>query len=93
MKRPLTNEDLIKNLMNFSPYGGLCQAFIMQGIRYYCQEVIAEKENMIKAEEEMMIEGKIPILSQKTWLAIAEDIVERMDIFYDEKSIKKLKYE
>jgi hypothetical protein len=65
----------------------------MQGIRYYCQEVIAEKENMIKAEEEMMIEGKIPILSQKTWLAIAEDIVERMDIFYDEKSVNKLKYE
>jgi hypothetical protein len=93
MKRPLTNEDLFKNLLNFSPYGGLCQSFIVQGLRYYCQEVIAEKENLIKSEEDMMIEGKIPILSNKTWVAIAEDIAERMDMFYDEKSIKKLKYE
>jgi len=55
MKRPLTNEDLFKNLLNFSPYGGLCQSFIVQGLRYYCQEVIAEKENLIKSEEDMMI--------------------------------------
>jgi len=48
---------------------------------------------MVDYVEDMMIEGKIPILSNKTWVAIAEDIAERMDMFYDDKSIKKLKYE
>lgn len=92
MAKRLTNEDLIKNLMNFSPYGGLCQSFIMQGIREYAQHVIDNSDEIIKNEEQMMADGKIPIMSQKTWVGIAKDIVERIDYFYDPKNNNKLKY-
>lgn len=92
MKKQLTNEDLIKNLMNYSPYGGLCQSFIMQGLREYAQYVIDNSEEILKNEEELATQGKMPLVSQKTWVGIAEDIAERIDMFYDEKSINKLKY-
>ena len=88
MKRPLTNEDLMKNLMNFSPYGGLCQAFIMQGLESFCDHVIANKEDMIKNEEEMMLEGKIPMVSIKGWVGTAEDIKARIRYFYDQGKLK-----
>jgi hypothetical protein len=92
MKKQLTNEDLIKNLMNYSPYGGLCQSFIMQGLREYAQYVIDNSEEILKNEEELATQGKMPIVSQKAWVGIAEDIAERIDMFYDPKSINKLKY-
>lgn len=92
MAKQLTNEDLIKNLMNYSPYGGLCQSFIMQGLREYAQYVIDNSKEILKNEEELAIQGKMPIVSQKAWVGIAEDIVERIDMFYDPKSINKLKY-
>jgi hypothetical protein len=88
MKRPLTNEDLMKNLMNFSPYGGLCQAFIMQGLETFCDHVISNKEKMIKDEEEMMLQGKIPMVSIQGWVGTAEDIKERIRFFYDEGKLK-----
>lgn len=92
MSNNLTNEDLFKNLLNFSPYGGLCQAFMVQGLQYYCQEVIERKEQMIKEEEQLMIDGKIPVMSMKTWVGIAEDISERIDMFFDDNNVNKLKY-
>jgi hypothetical protein len=88
MSKQLTNEDLIKNLMNYSPYGGLCQAFIMQGLETFCDEVISRKEEMIKEEEEMMLENRIPIVSVKGWVGIAEDIKERIRFFYDQGKLK-----
>ena len=88
MKKQLTNEDLMKNLMNYSPYGALCQAFIMQGLETFCDHVISEKEKMIKDEEEMMLQNRIPIVSVKGWVGIAEDIKERIRFFYDEGKLK-----
>ena len=88
MKRPLTNEDLIKNLMNFSPYGLLCQSFIMQGLETFCDHVISNKEKMIKDEEQMMIEGKIPMVSIKGWVGTAEDIKQRIRMFYEDGKLK-----
>jgi len=92
MRKQLTNEDLMVNLLNYSPYGGLCQAFIMQGLREYAQYVIDNSEEILKNEEELAVKGKIPILSQKAWVGIAKDIAERIDMFYDDKSVNKLKY-
>lgn len=92
MSKRLTNEDLIKNLMNFSPYGGLCQSFIMQGIEEYCKYVIENSKEIIKNEEELMLQGKMPIMSQKIWIGIAEDVLDRINMFYDPKTNNKLKY-
>jgi hypothetical protein len=88
MSKQLTNEDLIKNLMNFSPYGVLCQAFIMQGLESFCDNVIANKEKMIKNEEQMMIDGQIPYVSIQGWVGTAEDIKQRIRFFYDQGKLK-----
>lgn len=92
MSKRLTNEDLIKNLMNFSPYGVLSQMFIMQAIREYAREVIDNADEIIKNEEQMIADGKIPMFSQKAWVDVANDIAERIDYFYDPKNNNKLKY-
>jgi hypothetical protein len=88
MRKQLTNEDLMVNLLNFSPYGGLCQSFIMQGLETFCDHVIANKEEMIKNEEQMMIDGQIPYVSMKGWVGTAEDIKARIRMFYDEGKLK-----
>lgn len=82
MRNLKTNEDLIKDLMNFSPYGGLCQAFIMQGIQAYCQDVINQKDEMLEHEEQMKIEGRMPIVSTTAWIGVAEDVNKRIEEFY-----------
>ena len=92
MAKRLTNEDLIKNLMNFSPYGVLGQMFIMQAIREYAREVIDNSDEIIKNEEQMIADGKIPMFSQKGWVGVANDIAERMDYFFDPANNNKLKY-
>lgn len=92
MAKRLTNEDLIKNLMNFSPYGVLGQMFIMQAIREYAKEVIDNGDELINNEEKMMTEGKIPVMSHKAWVGVANDVAERMDYFFDPKNNNKLKY-
>jgi hypothetical protein len=77
------NEELIIDLMNFSPYGALCQAFIMQGLQEYCKQVIEDKEELLEDEKKLETEGKRPIVSTQAWIGIAEDITKRMDAFYE----------
>ena len=73
-----TNEEFVNDLMNFSPYGALCQPFITQAIEYYCDEVIKDKENLLAQEETDELEGKIRLISTKAWVGIAEDIKSKM---------------
>lgn len=70
-KKVETNLDLVKDLMHYSPYGALCQAFIIEGIYKYCDTVI--KENPLTENS---------FVDHKAWLGIANDIKTRMDSFY-----------
>lgn len=83
MKNLKTNEDLVSDLMNFSPHGALCQAFITQAIEYYCDKVIENKEESLKEEAENEANGKLSIVSQKSWIGIAEDTKKRIREFYN----------
>jgi hypothetical protein len=74
MSKITTNEDLIKDLMNYSPYGALCQAFIMQALRDYAQHVIDNSEELLKNDNSMV--------SNKAWVGTAKDIADRMDKFF-----------
>ena len=78
-----TNEDLVRDLMNYSPYGALCQPFIIQAIREYAKEVVDDEENLLKKEKEDEANGMISIISTGSWIGIAKDIIERMDKFYE----------
>ena len=78
----------MRDLMNYSPYGALCQAFIMQGLSYFCAEVIEKKDQMIAEQEENEKQGRIGLISARAWVGIAEDITERMEYFYQNNRIK-----
>lgn len=69
-----TNETFIGELMMFSPYGGLCQVFIIEAIRHYSEQVASQPE---PTED-----GK-SFISQKAWHGIAVDIQKRMKENYE----------
>jgi hypothetical protein len=71
-KKLKTNEDLVVDLMNFSPRGALCQAFIVQAIQEYC-------ESVIKAGAEACDSGMI---NGQAWVDIAQDTKQRIEEFY-----------
>lgn len=74
-----TNEDLVVDLMNYSPYGALGQAFIIQAIEAYANRIIKDKE-------ELLANDGNSIISNNAWIGIAEDVKRRMDEFYNRKS-------
>lgn len=82
MAKLKNNNDLVKDLMNFSPYGALCQIFIIEAISRYCEEV---KAHEIEEDEE----GRIPFISPEAWKGVAEDISKRMEDFYNEQNKKR----
>jgi len=83
MAKLKTNEDLIRDLMNISPYGAICQAFIMQSLQEKCKEIISNKEETLKEEAISIAAGKRPMVTDATWIGIAENIQDRMDAFYN----------
>jgi len=72
MKQKPTNEEFVVELMNYSPYGGLVQAFIICGIESYCNDVI-------KNAEHIPISG---LVSREVWIGIAKDIKAKLDMNY-----------
>lgn len=67
-----TNEDLVIDLMNYSPRGALSQAFIMHAIQKYAADVI-------EAGAEAM---SSPMLNGQAWVDVAVDVKARCDKFY-----------
>jgi len=84
-KEDWTNEDFMNDLMNISPYGILCQAFIIQAIEHYCDKMIADKERILAEDKENQDNGKISIVSHEAWIGIAEDIKTRIVDMYHNK--------
>ncbi len=72
MNKLETNEDLFIDLLNYSPYGGLCQAFIKVALEEYCKQILSAKEEWPDNS----------FINQETWKGIALDIQERMTKFY-----------
>ena len=72
----MTNEDLILEVMNYSKYGALSQAFVMQALEAQCDAVIEQKEELIKEQEESIKNGKIPFVNIHSWIGVAEETKE-----------------
>ena len=89
-KADWSNEEFMHDIMNYSPYGALCQPFIIQAIEEYCKIIIAEKDEILKAAEKKRKEnrkkGKISIVNQEAWVGIAEDIHARIQEKYHTKT-------
>jgi len=71
-KKLKTNEDLVLNLMQFSPRGALCQAFVITAIQKYAQQCVA-------AGAEKFDSG---LMNGQAWIDIAVDVDKRIEAFY-----------
>jgi hypothetical protein len=70
----LTNEEFMSELMNFSPFGGVVQAFVVEAMAYYCEEVI---------NQEGVVEDPKALISISTWRAVAKDVLGKINAKYD----------
>lgn len=72
MAKRKTNVQVVKQMMEFSPYGAMAQVFIMQAIEKYADSCIA-------AKPEEMTTG---FMDGKTWQDIAIDIKRQIAEHY-----------
>lgn len=84
MSKITNNEELVIDLMNFSPYGALSQVFVMEAIQRYANEVIEQEEKILKDKAKEESEGKISFVDMGSWLGVAKNIKERTDKFYNQ---------
>lgn len=76
MSKLNSNEDLVHDLLNYSPYGALGQMFVMECIRKHAEKVAHCK--MPPSEPDAMF-------SNETWQAVAKNVHERCEAFYNRK--------
>ena len=67
-----TNVEFVTELMEYSPYGGLAQIFIIDAITKYANLVAEAKE----------AEVDHPMISGHAWIGCARDIKARLDAMY-----------
>lgn len=74
-----TNDELVKHIMNFSKYGALSQAFVMQAIEAQCDCVINCEEELISQQEIDEKNGRIPFINIHAWIGVAKEIKSEFD--------------
>lgn len=56
MKRPMTNIELINQLLGYSKHGPLMQVVVLEGLRAYCQEIVDAPPGFLGAAGNMISE-------------------------------------
>lgn len=75
-----SNSDLVKDLMDFSPYGAMGQVFIMAAIMEYADAVVRDS---VGQPEDLASHGaQYRLVSRETWAAVAKDVKKRCEAFY-----------
>lgn len=77
MKRAKTNVELVKEMMEFSPYGAMSQMFIIDAITKH-----AEAAATLTDEEVKQMQDRNNMICMTTWRNVGKDIKARMDKFY-----------
>ena len=70
--KPRHNEDFVRDLLNYSPRGALCQMFVMHAIRHYAEQVAATGP---KAYDSAFMSGQ-------AWVDVAKDVEAKCKAFY-----------
>lgn len=73
VKKQVTNERFVKNIMTFSAYGALSQAFVIEAIRRYAEEVAASKP------EQYPEHG---LVHPESWIGVGREIMEKYNDNY-----------
>lgn len=68
-----TNIEMVADLMAVSPYGALAEAFIVEAIRYYSEQVAKQTPE----------ENPSALISPVAWHGIAVDIQQRLKENYE----------
>lgn len=68
-----TNEKLVMDMMQFSPFGALSQVFIIEAIRKYADACADQPPETFDSG----------MLNGEAWVGVAKDIKKRMQNFYD----------
>jgi hypothetical protein len=72
-KQIKTNEDILRDIMNFSRYGALAQLFVIDALTKFANTVAASKP------EDYPDNG---IVQPEAWIGVAKEIKEKLDEFY-----------
>jgi hypothetical protein len=72
--KKLNNEEFLAHIMMYSPYGALCQVFIIEAIRYYTELIIEQGEPESKPDA---------FINPLLWHMTAKDILEKYQMKYD----------
>lgn len=67
MKPSKTNVEFVTEMMEFSRYGALTQAFVLEAVDKYAQQVIAK-------QEDLKVSMKDHIVRPVTWIDIAKEV-------------------
>jgi hypothetical protein len=78
----MSNIDRIHHMMNFSPFGGMAQVFIIEAIRHYSQAV-ADQDLGPEPEPDPENMGPSPHYWQKVGRDISRQINEHLNIKKD----------
>lgn len=75
--RYATNVEVVTKLMNFSRYGALAQAFIVEAISRYADQCSAMTDEQVEKHD-----AEQGMLSYKAWRGVAQEIKAAMDEKY-----------
>ncbi|WP_321873088.1 hypothetical protein [Burkholderia ubonensis] len=73
----MTNIDCLMEIMNFSRYGALAQAFVMDALSKHAAHIAR-----MPLEELNEQFGDQPIVSAKTWHGVAREIHEKLEAHF-----------
>lgn len=74
---PATNVQIVKAIMEGGSYGALTQAFVVQAIRAYAEEIATAPAPAAPAD------GSVPFIAADAWRSVAAEIRGALDKYYD----------
>lgn len=82
----MTNTQFIHYVMEIGGRtGAMKQLLIVDAIQKACDEVIESSDELLKAEEETIAKGKMPLISVNGYIEAAKEIKELFDLKYGSK--------
>lgn len=76
-----TNIELVTGIMNFSKYGALSQAMVMQALHQFVDNVVECKDRLLFEEEQLKREkpNAVCIVNIHAWIGVAEEIKQKLE--------------
>ena len=74
----MTNEKLVLDIMNFSKYGALSQAMVMQALHHFTDLVIQQEEQLMAEHNQNIANKKISFVHTPSWIGVAKEIKQKL---------------